>query len=74
MAIIDSIVNYRRYLKRRNCSAHTVKNYMNTLKHFVVWLDMPIEEGTKHEHMLKFDIILLESLHTKWKNTIHYAI
>jgi site-specific recombinase XerD len=46
MAIIDAIINYRRYLKRRNCSAHTVKNYMNTLKHFVLWLDMPVEEVT----------------------------
>jgi site-specific recombinase XerD len=46
MAIIDSIVNYRQYLKRRNCSAHTVKNYMNTLKHFVLWLDMPVEAVT----------------------------
>lgn len=46
MAIINSIVNYRRYLKRRNCSNHTVKNYMNTLRHFVLWLDVPVEEVT----------------------------
>lgn len=46
MAIINSIVNYRQYLKRRNCSNHTVKNYMNTLRHFVLWLDVPVEEVT----------------------------
>jgi site-specific recombinase XerD len=43
MAIIDAVVNYRRWLKRRNCSPHTVRNYMNTLKHFVLWLAQPIE-------------------------------
>ena len=34
---------------------------------------MPIKEGTKHKHMLNFDTILLESLHTKWKNAIHQS-
>ena len=45
-AMTDAIVHYRRYLKRRNYSPHTVRNYMNTLKHFVLWLDEPIEEVT----------------------------
>ena len=44
MAIIDAVVNYRRWLKRRNCSAHTLRNYMHTLRHFVLWLALPIEE------------------------------
>ncbi len=49
MGISDSIVNYRRFLKRRNFSSNTVKNYINTLKHFVVWLNVPIESaGPKH--------------------------
>ena len=43
MAITESILNYRRHLKRRNYSVHTIKNYMNTLKHFIVWVDVPIE-------------------------------
>lgn len=43
MAITDAIVQYRRFLKRRNCSANTVKNYMHTLKQFVIWVDIPIE-------------------------------
>ncbi|MCK4488113.1 MAG: tyrosine-type recombinase/integrase [Desulfobacterales bacterium] len=59
MAIIDSIVNYRRFLKRRNCSAHTVKNYLNTLKHFVVWLDIPVEELT-HKKVLEYIDHLLD--------------
>jgi site-specific recombinase XerD len=43
MDITNVIVNYRRFLKRRNYSAHTVKNYMNILKHFVLWVDVRIE-------------------------------
>lgn len=30
-------------MKRRNYSPHTVKNYMNILKHFVLWVNVPIE-------------------------------
>ena len=45
MAITDAIINYRRFLKRRNCSRCTLRNYMNTLKHFVIWLAEPIERA-----------------------------
>jgi len=43
MAITDAVVQYRRFLKRRNCSTNTVKNYMNTLRQFILWVDIPIE-------------------------------
>jgi len=43
MGITDAIVQYRRFLKRRNCSFHTAKNYMHTLKQFVLWVNEPIE-------------------------------
>ena len=33
-------------MKRRNCSPNTVKNYMNIIKHFVIWVDVPVEEVT----------------------------
>jgi len=33
-------------LKRRNCSPNTVKNYLNIIKHFVVWVDVAIEDVT----------------------------
>lgn len=46
-------------MKRRNYSAHTVKNYMNTLKHFVVWLDVPIEE-VNHRKLLEYMDYLLD--------------
>jgi len=38
MDLTDAIIEYRRFLKRKNYSAHTVKNTINRLKHFVVWL------------------------------------
>jgi site-specific recombinase XerD len=59
MAITDSIINYRRFLKRRNCSEYTLRNYMNTLKRFVLWLDVPIEQIT-HKKLLAFIDHLLD--------------
>ena len=53
MAIISAILNYRRFLKRRNYSGHTIKNYMHTLKQFVVWVDVPIEAVT-HKKLLAY--------------------
>jgi site-specific recombinase XerD len=43
MAITDAIIHYRRFLKRKNYSLHTVKNYMHTLRQFVLWVNIPIE-------------------------------
>lgn len=44
MQMTNVIINFRRYLKRRNYSVHTVKNYLNILKQFVLWLDVKLEE------------------------------
>ena len=33
-------------MKRRNCAPNTVKNYLNMIKHFVIWVDVPVEEVT----------------------------
>src|SRR4030043_1265908 len=55
----ELIVRYRRFLKRRNYSVHTVKNYLNIVGHFSLWLKMPIEEvthkdiGAYTEHLLR---------------------
>lgn len=68
MAIINSIVNYRRYLKRRNCSNHTVKNYMNTLRHFVLWLDVPVEEVTHKKIQAYIDHLRNKRLEPKTIN------
>ena len=68
MAIIDSILNYRRFLKRRNYSKYTLRNYMSTLRHFALWLDMPIEEVT-HKKLLAFiDHLLNKRLKPKTIN------
>ena len=45
----DPIARYRRYLKRRNYSVYTVKNYINILSHFSAWLRIPVEQATTRE-------------------------
>jgi len=44
MKMINVIVNFRRYIKRRNYSPHTVKYYLSIIKQFVLWLDVPLEQ------------------------------
>ena len=60
MAITAAILNYRRFLKRRNYSGHTIKNYMHTLKQFVVWVDVPIETVTHKKLLAYLDHLLDE--------------
>ena len=31
-------------MKRRNCAPNTVKNYLSLIRHFVIWIDVPVEE------------------------------
>ena len=56
---METIDRYRRYLKRRNFSPHTIKNYLHRLSLFTTWLTLPVEEVTKSEigryidHLLK---------------------
>ncbi len=45
MNMINVIVNFRRYLKRRNYSPHTLKCYLNVIKQFVIWLNVPLEQA-----------------------------
>ena len=45
MEMINVIVNFRRYLKRRNYSPHTLKYYLNVIRQFVLWLNVPLEEA-----------------------------
>ena len=46
MQMTNVIINFRRHLKRRNYSPHTIKYYLNILKQFVIWLDVAIEQIT----------------------------
>jgi len=68
MAATNWILNYRRFLKRRNLSKHTVKNYLNTLKHLAIWLDVPIEKATHKKVLSYIDFLLDRNLKPKTIN------
>ncbi len=68
MAITDAIINYRRFLKRKNCSNHTIRNYMSTLKKFVLWVDVPIEQVTHKTVLIFMDHLLDKRLKPKTIN------
>lgn len=46
---MERIDRYRRYLKRRNFSSHTVKTYLNILDQFTTWLTVALHETTRKE-------------------------
>jgi site-specific recombinase XerD len=46
MQMTHVIINFRRHLKRRNYSPHTVKYYLNIIKQYVIWLDVPLEQAS----------------------------
>jgi site-specific recombinase XerD len=43
------LIRYRRALKRKNYSAHTVKSYINILDQFIRWLTVPLSDVTRKE-------------------------
>ncbi len=55
-------------MKRRNFSTHTVKNYLNSLKHFVIWLDVPIEQVTNQKVLDYIDLLMDRKLKPKTIN------
>jgi len=52
------LIQYRRALKRKNYSPHTLKGYLNVLDHFVRWVPVPLEEVTSKEVGLYLDHLL----------------
>ncbi len=65
----NTVVNYRRHLKRRNYTEHTVKGYMNKLRHFVLWIDVPIE-SVHHKKMTQYiDHLMDKGLQAKSINS-----
>ena len=46
---LTELIRYRRALKRKNYSAHTVKSYVNILDQFIRWLTVPLPEVTRKE-------------------------
>lgn len=53
MASIDEVHNYIRFLKLLKYAQHTVKSYSSMLKHFVNWLNAPLEHLTS-ERVLEY--------------------
>jgi len=49
MQMTHVIINFRRHLKRRNYSPHTVKYYLNIIKQYVIWLDVALEQATSEK-------------------------
>jgi site-specific recombinase XerD len=43
------LVHYRRALKRKNYSIHTLKTYLNILDQFMRWLTVPLSAVTRNE-------------------------
>jgi len=68
MIEMEFLVKYRRFLKRRNYSTHTIKNYMNTLQHFLQWLQGPVEEVTPKKIAAYIESLLAKGLTPKTIN------
>jgi len=68
MGITDSIIGFRRSLKRRNYSRCTVRDYLSTLKQFVIWVDYPIEKVDRKKILSFIDYLLDRRLHPKTIN------
>lgn len=60
MQITNVIINFRRHLKRRNYSAHTIKYYLYIIRQYVLWLNVPLEQATAE----KIDVYI-DHLHRK---------
>lgn len=68
MDITDSIINYRRSLKRRNYSKYTIRNYISTLKQYILWLKVPIEAACHKDLACFIDYLLARRLKPKTIN------
>jgi site-specific recombinase XerD len=55
-------------LKRRNCAPNTVKNYLNMIKHFVIWVDVPMEDVTHATVSRYIDYLMKKRLAPKTVN------
>jgi len=68
LGITDSIIGFRRSLKRRNYSRCTLRDYMSTIKQFVIWVDCPIEKVDRRKILSFIDSLLDRRLHPKTIN------
>ncbi len=68
MDITNAVINFRRHLKRKNYSPHTVRNYLNMLQHYIRWLDIPVEAATPENIAGYIDFLMDKHLHPKTIN------
>jgi site-specific recombinase XerD len=64
------LVRYRRSLKRKNYSTHTVKSYVNILDQFIRWLTVPLP-GVTHKEIGAYVDHLLRKRRTPKTITCH---
>lgn len=62
---MERIDRYRRYVKRRNFSSHTVKSYLNILDQFTAWLPIPLQDTTRKEIDSYIDHLMARKLSPK---------
>jgi site-specific recombinase XerD len=63
MQMTHVIINFRRHLKRRNYSKHTVKYYLNIIKQYVIWLDVALELATPEKIDMYIDYLHRKRMH-----------
>lgn len=68
MNLTNSIINYRRYLKRRNLARYTIRNYLNNLELFLAWLRVPLEQATHQDISAYIEFLLEKRRHPKTIN------
>lgn len=58
MNMTESILNYRLFLKRKNFSELTIKNYLHRLQRFFSWVATPVELTTLKEIKMYIEYLL----------------
>ena len=74
MNMTNAILEYRRHLKRRSFSSHTLINYMSSIKLFVLWLDIPVQTVTYQHICVYIDHLLDKRLCPQSINSNLYRI
>lgn len=74
MVIAESILNYSRYLKRKNYTVQSVNSYLYRLKYFLLWLPVPVQEATPAYVKRYLDLLLEQKLAAKTINDRLVAI
>ncbi|UCD32690.1 MAG: tyrosine-type recombinase/integrase [Desulfobacterales bacterium] len=63
MQITNVIINFRRHLKRRNYSVHTVKYYLYIIRQYVLWLNVPLEKTSAEKIDAYIDYLHRKRMH-----------